>query len=118
MVYYSQFPRAIHRLRADCVRVTHPCATDILLCPFDLHVLSLPLAFILSQDQTLHCIFLPVLRKEPILLYLVRVVLTLFIMSEILGHTQTFCSEELKNLLLCCSVLLPRVNELLVKLFA
>jgi hypothetical protein len=25
-----------------------------LLEPFDLHVLSLPLAFILSQDQTLH----------------------------------------------------------------
>ena len=25
--------------------------------PLDLHVLSLPLAFILSQDQTLHCIF-------------------------------------------------------------
>ena len=24
-------------------------------CPLDLHVLSLPLAFILSQDQTLHC---------------------------------------------------------------
>ena len=24
--------------------------------PIDLHVLSLPLAFILSQDQTLHCI--------------------------------------------------------------
>lgn len=24
------------------------------LLPFDLHVLSLPLAFILSQDQTLH----------------------------------------------------------------
>ena len=24
--------------------------------PLDLHVLSLPLAFILSQDQTLHCI--------------------------------------------------------------
>ncbi len=23
--------------------------------PFDLHVLSLPLAFILSQDQTLRC---------------------------------------------------------------
>ena len=28
-------------------------ATDLL--PHDLHVLSLPLAFILSQDQTLHC---------------------------------------------------------------
>jgi hypothetical protein len=25
------------------------------LLPHDLHVLSLPLAFILSQDQTLHC---------------------------------------------------------------
>ena len=25
--------------------------------PFDLHVLGLPLAFILSQDQTLHCKF-------------------------------------------------------------
>jgi hypothetical protein len=28
-------------------------ATNLL--PHDLHVLSLPLAFILSQDQTLHC---------------------------------------------------------------
>ena len=28
-------------------------ATELL--PHDLHVLSLPLAFILSQDQTLHC---------------------------------------------------------------
>jgi hypothetical protein len=27
----------------------------VLLPPFDLHVLGLPLAFILSQDQTLHC---------------------------------------------------------------
>ena len=27
------------------------------LIPLDLHVLSLPLAFILSQDQTLHCMF-------------------------------------------------------------
>ena len=27
----------------------------IIMLPFDLHVLSLPLAFILSQDQTLHC---------------------------------------------------------------
>jgi hypothetical protein len=26
----------------------------IAIAPFDLHVLSLPLAFILSQDQTLH----------------------------------------------------------------
>ena len=47
------------RLRVGCIRVTHPCATRQHplpgLLPFDLHVLSLPLAFILSQDQTLHC---------------------------------------------------------------
>ena len=40
------------------VRVTHPCAgrhqEQALMLPLDLHVLSLPLAFILSQDQTLH----------------------------------------------------------------
>ena len=34
-------------------RVTHPFATRILLSPFDLHVLSTPPAFVLSQDQTL-----------------------------------------------------------------
>ena len=28
------------------------------MLPLDLHVLGLPLAFILSQDQTLHCIWL------------------------------------------------------------
>jgi hypothetical protein len=48
-------------LRVDCIRVTHPYATlgSILLSnlPFGLHVLGLPLAFILSQDQTLHSIF-------------------------------------------------------------
>ena len=27
------------------------------MLPLDLHVLGLPLAFILSQDQTLHCIY-------------------------------------------------------------
>jgi hypothetical protein len=34
-------------------RVTHPSATDTRRCPFDLHVLGLPPAFALSQDQTL-----------------------------------------------------------------
>jgi hypothetical protein len=33
------------------VRRSHKCKH---LLPLDLHVLSLPLAFILSQDQTLH----------------------------------------------------------------
>ena len=34
-------------------RVTHPSATDPRRGPFDLHVLGLPPAFALSQDQTL-----------------------------------------------------------------
>ena len=46
---------------ASCIRVTHPCAGRqrggqvLPLLPLDLHVLSLSLAFILSQDQTLRC---------------------------------------------------------------
>ena len=47
------------RFEGGCVRVPHPSATRqhvlLHLLPFDLHVLSLPLAFILSQDQTLRC---------------------------------------------------------------
>ncbi|MDF2965853.1 MAG: hypothetical protein K0Q51_1241, partial [Rickettsiaceae bacterium] len=38
-------------------RVTHPFATNFMeqapQSPFDLHVLSIPPAFVLSQDQTL-----------------------------------------------------------------
>ena len=34
-------------------RVTHPSAADVSRRPLDLHVLSLPPAFVLSQDQTL-----------------------------------------------------------------
>jgi hypothetical protein len=48
------------QFRADCIRVTHPYDTLVqvllLKLPFVLHVLGLPLAFILSQDQTLHSI--------------------------------------------------------------
>ena len=62
MGYYSQFPRAISLLKVGCVRVTHPFAGRRLeqapSLPLDLHVLSLPLAFILSQDQTLHSLYL------------------------------------------------------------
>jgi hypothetical protein len=55
MGYYHQFPNAIPRPWVRCVRVTHPSAGVLL--PLDLHVLGLPLAFILSQDQTLHRVF-------------------------------------------------------------
>ena len=43
-------------MRTGCPRVTHPCATfdsPKKIYPFDLHVLSTPPAFVLSQDQTL-----------------------------------------------------------------
>ena len=61
MAYYPAFPPAIRLDGAGCIRVTHPCATLTPpkgRLPSDLHVLGLPLAFILSQDQTLHCILL------------------------------------------------------------
>ena len=58
--------RRFHRLCpgygqvAHALRTLSPVAAKVLLppLPLDLHVLSLPLAFILSQDQTLLCIFL------------------------------------------------------------
>ncbi len=46
-------------------RVTHPSATDVLLHPFDLHVLSLPPAFVLSQDQTLRFMNAVLFTVEP-----------------------------------------------------
>ena len=58
--YQSSFRKAVPVWREGCIRVTHPSAARqrvlLLLLPLDLHVLGLPLAFILSQDQTLRCI--------------------------------------------------------------
>ena len=62
MRYYQPFPAAVPLYGAGCPRVTHPSATQSACLPpggfrhaasFDLHVLSTPPAFILSQDQTL-----------------------------------------------------------------
>ena len=62
MRFYQPFPAAIPLYEAGYPRVTHPSATQSLELPseefhssasFDLHVLSTPPAFILSQDQTL-----------------------------------------------------------------
>ena len=58
MRYYHPFPEAIPLAKVGCSRVTHPSATKNIkqaqYSPFDLHVLSVPPAFVLSQDQTLH----------------------------------------------------------------
>ena len=57
----SLFRAAVPESWAGRIRVTHPCAgrhqtkQALFMLPLDLHVLSLSLAFILSQDQTLHC---------------------------------------------------------------
>ena len=55
MRYYPGVSPAIPHTRAGCSRVTHPFAgcPELPLGPLDLHVLSTPPAFVLSQDQTL-----------------------------------------------------------------
>ena len=47
--------QVVHALRTLSPVAGFRIATEPL--PLDLHVLGLPLAFILSQDQTLRCIF-------------------------------------------------------------
>ena len=63
MRYQQSFLTVIPHSKAGSSRVTHPSATkqpyqldesSIKGAPFDLHVLSTPPAFILSQDQTLN----------------------------------------------------------------
>ena len=56
MLYYLQFPRAIHHYRiCSHVLLTRPPLSirASSYTPSDLHVLSVPPAFVLSQDQTL-----------------------------------------------------------------
>ena len=62
---YQSFPSVIPVCRASSLRVTHPSALAR-LCKHsfakDLHVLSILSAFILSQDQTLHSIYLHIFK--------------------------------------------------------
>ena len=65
--YYSPFPEAIPYLWAysHALLTRAPLSTRPKPCfPFDLHVLSLPPAFVLSQDQTLKFIR-QIVRKQP-----------------------------------------------------
>ena len=41
-------------LRVGYLYITHPFATGVQVHPYDLHVLGMPPALILSQDQTLN----------------------------------------------------------------
>ena len=55
--------------------------------PLDLHVLGLPLAFILSQDQTLLCIFLFLSFSFPVLGSIFGINFSLFpYLSDFLAH--------------------------------
>ena len=55
---YPPFPRATPHQKAGFPRVPHPSATRISEeTTFDLHALGTPPALILSQDQTLHQVF-------------------------------------------------------------
>ena len=51
---YAPVKGRLHTRYSPVRRSSAECKHSLL--PLDLHVLSLPLAFILSQDQTLHCI--------------------------------------------------------------
>ena len=63
MRYYLPFPEAIPHLRTcSHTLLTRPLLV-VLLQPFNLHVLGLPPAFVLSQDQTL--IFIPNISARP-----------------------------------------------------
>ena len=57
--YYEPFPVVIPDLGVSYLYITHPFATDVQVHPFDLHVLGMPPALILSQDQTLNKSFYP-----------------------------------------------------------
>ena len=78
-----RYPPVVGRLHTRYAPVRRsPARYCYRLLPLDLHVLSLPLAFILSQDQTLHCkncsfTFLTRLRVSHISLYVCRHTLSL-----------------------------------------
>ena len=83
---YFEFLRAIPLQRVGYIRVTHPLFYLSVL-PFDLHVLGLPLAFILSQDQTLLCIFFISFFSFPVLGSIFGINFSLFpYLSDFLAH--------------------------------
>ena len=101
--------RRFHRLSpwngqvAHALRTLAPVAINTspnlrVMLPLDLHVLSLPLAFILSQDQTLHCI----------ISYVSSLIPTLIISSK---RNQRFSINCIFSVLASCTVI-SLFNEL------
>ena len=87
-------------IRASCSRVTHPCAGRhqrlllTFMLPLDLHVLSLPLAFILSQDQTLHCIKVYIILSLSLTLIILSKELTLLDKLYFLGTCFLYSNQS------------------------
>jgi hypothetical protein len=66
MEYYRQFPDAILHLGVHSIPLlTLPPLSPLARFSFDLHVLAMPPAFNLSQDQTLRLKFVVLLRLAP-----------------------------------------------------
>ena len=105
--------RRFHRLStrngqvAHALRTLAPVAiktsTNLrLMLPLDLHVLSLPLAFILSQDQTLHCIIFYIILSLSLTLIILSKELTL--LDKLYFSVLASCTIiSLFNELLCLS---------------
>ena len=94
---YQSFPSVIPVCRASSLRVTHPSALARLRkrrFAKDLHVLSILSAFILSQDQTLHSIYLHI--------FYFTFVLTRIILILDLHLSFTHCCFFYSYLLLSC----------------
>jgi hypothetical protein len=74
------------------------------MLPLDLHVLSLPLAFILSQDQTLHCkIYIVYLKLSVYILQISQLSIIIdsrYVLYVVVLHlfNELFYKSALKNL--------------------
>ena len=84
MRYYPSFPMVIPLYKAGYLRVTHPFATTYRSKSFHLHVLGMPPAFILSQDQTLLFFITPSIRRYFLCFVLAQIDVIVYISSLIL----------------------------------
>ena len=81
--------------------------------PFDLHVLGLPLAFILSQDQTLHCNLVMKLASHRSFQRFVSgpLVFCLILRNDVLNLVVLIFPSLLHRTLFCPSYYYPPVSQ-------